>query len=323
MKAARAAADYLSFLYDTFGSWPLALAAYNSGEKAVRRALDQSGLTTFWGLAETGYLPAETCDYVPKFFAAVKIIRDPGRYSFYFDPQPHVPGRETVSIPGGVKFSWLENRIGVSQSSLEDCNPELCQPVTPPGCSNYELCVPFGKGEAVLSALEDRPMVEEKPAKIAARPAPNAPSAPPPLLLKTRSGDTWATLARKGNCTAKTLAALNGAIPSREPRAGLMISLPGGERSATTSKNKIEEKASARNSGMRNADSTRKSVQLIHYPVHPKDSLWSIAERFQIPVETLCTQNNLKPNQKLVPGCLLTIRGKNLDSVAMQKKRVD
>ena len=52
-KAARAAAEYLSFLYDTFGSWPLALAGYNCGEKAVQAALDQSGLQSFWELGST------------------------------------------------------------------------------------------------------------------------------------------------------------------------------------------------------------------------------------------------------------------------------
>ena len=77
MKAAQAAANYLSLLYDQFGSWSLALAAYNAGENAVQGALDKSGLKTFWDLLDNGYLPAETRDYVPKVFAAVKIIRRP------------------------------------------------------------------------------------------------------------------------------------------------------------------------------------------------------------------------------------------------------
>lgn len=162
LKAARAAADYLSFLYDTFGSWDLALAAYNAGENKIQGALDRSGLKTFWELTEAGYLPEETCNYVPKVFAAVKIIRDPMHYGFHFDPQQYTPKHETVSVPGGVKLAWIEKRTGIPESTLRDHNPELIRPLIPPGFSDYELCVPIGTGESVLTALTERPVENEK-----------------------------------------------------------------------------------------------------------------------------------------------------------------
>ena len=207
-KAARAAAEYLSFLYDTFGSWPLALAGYNCGEKAVQAALDQSGRKTFWELAQPGYLPAETRDYVPKFYATVKIARDVNRYGFHFDPQQYKPKHETVPVPGGVKLAWLEKQTGVSESSLRNCNPELCQDVTPPGDAPYDLCVPIGTGESVQWALASCPL-----------PAPEEKREPKPLLVKNmvepktlavatptdshtiKPGDTWFSLARKYQCS--------------------------------------------------------------------------------------------------------------------------
>ncbi len=69
-KATRAAARYLRLLYDTFGDWRLALAAYNAGEGRVQSAIDRSGTRDFWTLAEEGYLPKETRAYVPAVLAA-------------------------------------------------------------------------------------------------------------------------------------------------------------------------------------------------------------------------------------------------------------
>jgi hypothetical protein len=69
-KATRAAARYLRFLFDMFGDWNLALAAYNSGEGRVQSAIERSGSRDFWTLAADGYLPRETRAYVPAVLAA-------------------------------------------------------------------------------------------------------------------------------------------------------------------------------------------------------------------------------------------------------------
>ncbi|HEX2853263.1 MAG TPA: lytic transglycosylase domain-containing protein [Opitutaceae bacterium] len=70
-KSARAAARYLKALHGKFGSWPLALAAYNAGEGRVRRALAARGAKDFAGIASA--LPAETRMYVPKVCALVAL----------------------------------------------------------------------------------------------------------------------------------------------------------------------------------------------------------------------------------------------------------
>ena len=163
MKAAKAAANYLSLLYNQFGSWSLALAAYNAGENAVQGALDKSGLKTFWDLMENGYLPAETRDYVPKVFAAVKIIRNPDLYGFRLDSEHFIALHETVIVPGGLKLSWVGKQIGVPEEILQSSNPELCRSITPPGCSKYELSLPIGTGDDLLTALARHPQREEKP----------------------------------------------------------------------------------------------------------------------------------------------------------------
>ncbi len=73
--ATRAAARYLRDLYRRFGDWPLALAAYNAGQRRVEAALEKGGAGTFWQLSSAGLLPMETRSYVPAVLAAMSLLR--------------------------------------------------------------------------------------------------------------------------------------------------------------------------------------------------------------------------------------------------------
>jgi membrane-bound lytic murein transglycosylase D len=237
-KSAKAAADYLSFLYDKFGSWPLALAAYNCGENAVQAALDKSGLKTFWELLDNGYLPSETRDYVPKVYAAVKIIRNPEYYGFQFDPNQYIARHETVPVPGGVKLAWIEKQTGIPEDSLIACNPELCKPVTPPGCSDYELCVPVGKGEDVLTSIAQSPPQKEEPRQ--SSPAVLAQAKASAQLHWTRPGDSCISLAKKYKCSPKELAALNGIRLTQPIKPGQVFKIPSSKSSSIVAANQVK-----------------------------------------------------------------------------------
>jgi membrane-bound lytic murein transglycosylase D len=79
-KSTDAALAYLSDLYDQFGSWYLAAAAYNSGEGRVARAMKKANESDFFEVAK--FLPKETADYVPKLIAAARIAKQPEKYGF-------------------------------------------------------------------------------------------------------------------------------------------------------------------------------------------------------------------------------------------------
>jgi membrane-bound lytic murein transglycosylase D len=313
-KAARAAGEYLSFLYDTFGSWPLALAGYNCGEKAVQAALDSSGLKTFWELAQSGYLPAETREYVPKFYATIRIIRDPRIYGFHFNPHHYTPKHETVSVPGGVKLSWLEKQTGVPESSLRTCNPELCQAATPPGDSPYDLCVPIGAGESVQAAIASCPLPgpeEKPPAKSLAFKNVGEARLDASTTVGTcivKPGDTWFSLARKYQCSVETLASLNGLKPLPQAlKTGQTLRIPSKRHIIlTTAKEDTVGKRSAPIATPAKA-SHPAHKSCLSYPVRPGDTLWSIAGKFHISVEELTTHNKLGQGQKLIAGNTLTI----------------
>ena len=81
-KSTVAAAAYLRDLYELFGSWFLAQAAYNAGEAAVARAIRLAGSSDFWALTQTGFLHRETKEFVPQIVAAVQIGREPHRFGF-------------------------------------------------------------------------------------------------------------------------------------------------------------------------------------------------------------------------------------------------
>ena len=76
-RATRAAARYLRLLHDRYGDWALALAAYNAGERRVDRALERDPDASFWRLAENGYLPRISREYVPRFLAVVRMAGEP------------------------------------------------------------------------------------------------------------------------------------------------------------------------------------------------------------------------------------------------------
>lgn len=75
-RATQAAGRYLRDLYEQFGSWELAAAAYNAGPGRVRRALNATGADSYWELLEAGHLPRETRAYVPRFLAIVGLAAE-------------------------------------------------------------------------------------------------------------------------------------------------------------------------------------------------------------------------------------------------------
>lgn len=82
LKSTRAAARYLADLYEEFGNWPLAVAAYNCGQGRVARALENNGASSYWELVEQDALPMETQRYVPSIIAVTLIAREPSEYGF-------------------------------------------------------------------------------------------------------------------------------------------------------------------------------------------------------------------------------------------------
>jgi membrane-bound lytic murein transglycosylase D len=192
-KSTIAAAAYLHDLYNMFGSWTLAQAAYNAGEVKVSRAIRATGSSDFWTLAKTNHLREETRDFVPAIHAATLIAQDPGRYGFEFtDAGPLAI--ETVSVPASTDLRRVAPRAGIALDTLRALNPVLVRAVTPPGDA-WQLKVPAGTRAEVMSALMP-PAKPRLPAK-AARGATLRPAASRGDVHVVQPKDTLRSIAKQ------------------------------------------------------------------------------------------------------------------------------
>src|SRR5437867_5768373 len=154
IKSTIAAARYLRDLYDLFGTWPLAMAAYNAGEGKVLRALQKTQADSFWEIAQTRHLRRETREYVTRILAASMIAKNPDRYGFS-QAQSDLHEFEEVIVRRPILLQDLAKVTGVSSHEFRRLNPELRRGVTPPDDAEYHLKVPVGT-KATIEPLLDR-----------------------------------------------------------------------------------------------------------------------------------------------------------------------
>lgn len=152
-KATIAAIKYLTFLYDEFDSWYLAVAAYNAGEGKIGRGVEKYKTNDFWQLASNDYLALETKRYVPKLIAAIIIAKNPEQYGFsgisYQEPSRY----DTIKVPPMTDLNAVATASGQDIEEIRDLNNELLKNLTPPGNNSYELRIPAGTYEKVASNL--------------------------------------------------------------------------------------------------------------------------------------------------------------------------
>ena len=142
-KSTRAAARHLSDLYDRFGDWYLAMAAYNSGPARVSRAMTRTGSDDFWSLADAQALPRETRNYVPTIVAMTLIGKNPERYGFDVTPADPVV-TERVSVPQATDLRIIADYLDVPLEQIQDLNPHVLRWATPPDDGEFELILPSG-----------------------------------------------------------------------------------------------------------------------------------------------------------------------------------
>lgn len=156
-KSTRAAMRYLKWLYNEFGDWHLALAAYNSGPNGpVRRGVSriQKDAPTFWDIRE--FLPKETKNYVPLYIATAVICINQEQYGFSKDDLSFEPEYvyETHPIEGSISLKVLAQCLNENVEQIKELNPELVGITTPPNSdAPYELKIPIGKKELFVQNL--------------------------------------------------------------------------------------------------------------------------------------------------------------------------
>jgi membrane-bound lytic murein transglycosylase D len=201
-KATEAAIRYLKDLNNVFGSWYLAMAAYNAGQYRIVGSIMKGKSRNFWILAETGTLPRETMDYVPKFIAAMMIDSNPRNYGFNIDPAPIEQDYEMVEIPAPLGLSVVASAIQTPIATLKELNPELRTDSTPRNMATYEIKVPKGKAESIKAA---RDLLASKTLKKIKGEAPTSDS-----IHVVKAGESIGGIATSYGVSVRLLRQLNG-----------------------------------------------------------------------------------------------------------------
>lgn len=138
-KATDGALTYLKNLYEEFGSWTLAMAAYNAGENRIRKEIEFQKTKNYFYLD----LPLETERYVYKIAVAKIILSDPSRYGFYLEEHeryaPHRFARVQVELKQPLPLIELARAIRYSYKEVKEMNFHLLEDVVPAGVQFLNL----------------------------------------------------------------------------------------------------------------------------------------------------------------------------------------
>jgi membrane-bound lytic murein transglycosylase D len=293
----RAAAEYFKALYSLFGSWHLALAAYNVGENRVKRAVTKYYTRDFWQLIKKRRaLPAETKQYVPKFIAAAMIAKDPAKYGFteidYADPLSY----DTVALQSPISLTKLANNLSVDVDEMKLLNPKFRSDFVPIARGSETVVrIPVGRGSDAQAALS---LSVTTPPKVVGGDI---------FYYRIRRGDNLSTVARRYRTTVSKLRRLNNLSNRSLLRVGMALKVPdhGGAAVYVTEEDAQSGPSTRSTAGAVPAVETR---ELSFHIVRRGDNLSTIAQKYGVSVSDLLRLNNLTSRSVIRRGQKLRLR---------------
>ncbi len=305
IKSTHAAAKYLKFLYDDFGSWELAAAAYNAGEGKVGRAISRYNTENFWDLRKGRYLKAETKNYVPKIMALAIIGKNLETFGFG-DIDFHEPlDFDEIEIPSKTDIVALSEKLGVEFDEIKYLNPEILTWITPPDGRLYMLRIPVG----YKKVFDDCCNSEEYIAKNFE------------FHTVGKKGQNLKYVAQKYKIRPEVLFDLNDLDKTRPLKEGTEICLP--FRKGDDPKDQLYSSvypSLPRKSALRRARSKERIMKALssgrkiinptkYYTVKKGDTLWAVARKTGTNLDTLIASNiNLVQGRPIRAGDRLAIQ---------------
>jgi membrane-bound lytic murein transglycosylase D len=222
-----AALDYLHDLYDQFGSWNLAAAAYNSGANRVARIMrEETGEvrgveSDFWRIRSR--LPSETREYVPLIFAAALIGKEPHKYGLDQVERLLPVATERVLVPGGTSLDIVAAAIGIPSADVREMNPHLIRGVTPPGADPYPVTIPEGRSDLFtmnFTTAADEVLVAATSA------ASEAEGVAAPRTHRVARGESLSVIARRHGISVSALQRANDMTGRTVIRPGQILRVP-------------------------------------------------------------------------------------------------
>ncbi|MGB9491966.1 MAG: sulfatase-like hydrolase/transferase [Terriglobales bacterium] len=263
-KATRAAAHHLRDLYNEFGDWYLAMAAYNSGPGTVQAAVKRTGYADFWELYRRNVLPQETRNYVPIILAVTIMAKNPDQYGVAGLVKDKPIPYDTVKIDYPIDLRLVAECVDSSAADLQDMNPSLLR-LTTPKDQRFELHLPAGTAEQFQSVVALIPVDK----RVWWR------------YHKVQAGETLTSVARTYHSSPQSIAEANdldeNALTLVLPRETRLI-IP---IAPSTSKE---------------SDTTTYAHAITRYKVRKGDTVESVAKNFGVSEAMIRKWNRLKGN---------------------------
>jgi membrane-bound lytic murein transglycosylase D len=306
VQATDAAVRFLSDLYDRFGSYYLAAAAYNAGGGRINRSLRKMGITPvatassegaldpdavvagaeedeeedeetigfsdadFFRLYDSRYIHRETKDYVPKLIAAALIAKEPRRWGFR-PPLPVEPfPRDSIVVDGATGLDVIARLADTTLTAIRELNPQYLRLTTPPNTRSV-VRLPDGRATSVAARWAEIPASERITFKLAT----------------ARKGQTVAALADEYGVPATLIYDANPGLKGGKLRAGREIVIPTGGPASVAVAREVARSAPADDAPVgRRTHTVRKG-----------ETLSGIARRYGVSQAQLKRWNGLKSSQ--------------------------
>ena len=283
VESTRAALDYLQYLHKHFkGDWLHALAAYNSGEgnvgKAIRKNKKANKPIDFWNLQ----LPKETKAYVPKLLALADLLANEEKFKLKWLEVANKQVLQKVETDGQLDIAYAAKLADITVDEFYKLNPAFNRWSTPPK-GPHHLLLPLDKAtsfEAKLAASDPSERVKW-------------------VRYKIKNGDSLIRVANKHNTTPVTLRSVNN-IKGNMIRVGDKLLIPTASQSSAKYSLSSDSRLNAR-------QKIQRGDNRVNYKVRSGDSFWKIARQYKVNLRKLAAWNGMAPRDPLKIGQKLVV----------------
>ena len=277
------AIKYLKYLNNLFdGDWLHALAAYNSGEGRVRRAIKKNRKagkpTDFWSLN----LPRETRAYVPKLLALAEILKKSEEHQFIWPEIANAPVIEAIDIGSQIDLALAADMAGLSIVELQALNPGFNRWATDPD-GPHRLLLPIDKVESFNLALDQTSSKERLNW----------------VRHKVKNGESLGLLASKYSSSVKVIKQVNS-LKDNNIYVNDYILVPVSLKSLSSYSLSSDQR-------LAKTQNVKRSGHKISHIVESGDTLWDIAVAHKVGVRKLAKWNKMAPTDPLKIGSKLVV----------------